>query len=89
MKIEDGSRESTDTERSTIFRWRPMKKAPKSGESFVVATISCAHNAEYDHDYQNFWSITAERALNPEECIGWMSKTEWHAIVTGRSLTAP
>ena len=67
---------------------KPMQDAPRNGTSFVVLTPAAAHEAEWDAQFQNFWSITAERALSEDECVGWMSALEWKAFVIGEKTPA-
>lgn len=61
----------------------PMTTAPRDGE-IMIMTAFAAHRAHWDDDprFQNFWSMTSERALDEGECLGWMSGGEWAAFVS-------
>ncbi len=64
---------------------RPMKTAPHNGTGVVIITPVAAHKAEWDGAFSNFWSDTAQRALADDECLGWMTTTEWMAFALSQS----
>ena len=66
---------------------RPMEDAPRNGVSTVILTPAAAHKAEWDTQFSNFWSITAQEALATDECLGWMSALEWRAFVLQKTPT--
>ena len=55
---------------------RLMTTAPHDDE-IIVITGHDAHVAEWDVDFSNFWSTTADRALTQNECVGWLKKSDW------------
>ena len=55
---------------------RLMTSAPHDSE-IIIVTACEALVAEWDVDFSNFWSKTAERALTQNECLGWLKKSDW------------